>query len=450
MKTKLFNIWRSFRYSYWFVPTAMTTISIALSLGTTSIDTVLPRNITDHFAWLYSGGPEGARSILSTLAGSMITTAGVVFSITIVVLSLTSSQFGPRLLGNFIRDTSTQVVLGTFIATFIYCLFTLRMVRSGDVGSFVPHLSITFAFLLALASTIVLIYFIHHISTAIQADSIITAVYRDLDAAIDRLLPEQQEHGAVEPSHSDVRSALPRESDRDGWPVAAKKSGYLQAIDYDGLSNAAVESDLILRLQFRPGEFIAAGEQLLTVWPREHWDEKLAERLNASFIQGRQRTDEQDMEYSIHQLVEVALRALSPGINDPFTATTCIDWLSAALGHISQRKFPSALRYDEKGDLRLVLVPLSYVDIVEAAFGQIRHAAANHVQVILCLLSAIAAIAPHLRVEERRKVLEHHAELVAQSGKQMAHLKDDRLAIEERYRLTLQALRRGDGKVRTA
>ena len=317
MKTKLFNLWRSFRYSYWFVPTAMTTISIVLSLGTTYIDTVLPRNITDHFVWLYSGGPEGARSILSTVAGSMITTAGVVFSITIVVLSLTSSQFGPRLLGNFIRDTSTQMVLSTFIATFIYCLLTLRVVRNGDVGSFVPHLSITFAFLLALASTVVLIYFIHHISTAIQADSIITAVYRDLDAAIDRLLPEQQEHGAVELSHNDVRSAIPKEFDRDGWTVAAKKSGYLQAIDYDGLSNTAVESNLILRLHFRPGEFIAAGEQLLTAWPREHWDEKLDARLNGSFIQGRQRTDGQDMEYSIHQLVEVALRALSPGIKIP-------------------------------------------------------------------------------------------------------------------------------------
>lgn len=121
---------------------------------------------------------------------------------------------------------------------------------------------------------------------------------------------------------------------------------------------------------------------------------------------------------------------------------TCIDWLSAALGHITQRKFPSALRYDEKGDLRLVLVPLSYVEIVEAAFGHIRHAVANHLQVILCLLGAIAAIAPHIRVEERRKVLDHHAALVVQSGQQMAHLKDDRQAIEERYRLTLQALRR--------
>lgn len=259
MKTKLFNLWRSFRYSYWFVPTAMTTISIALSLGTTSIDTVLPRNITDHFAWLYSGGPEGARSILSTVAGSMITTAGVVFSITIVVLSLTSSQFGPRLLGNFIRDTSTQVVLGTFIATFIYCLLTLRVVRSGDVDSFVPHLSITFAFLLALAGTAVLIYFIHHISTSIQADSIITAVYRDLDAGIDRLLPEQLEHGAGEPGRNDVMAALPEEFDRDGWPIAAENSGYLQAIDYDGLSNAAIENDLILRLHFRQGSSSLRG-----------------------------------------------------------------------------------------------------------------------------------------------------------------------------------------------
>ncbi|MDD2732877.1 MAG: DUF2254 domain-containing protein [Desulfuromonadaceae bacterium] len=442
MKTKLFNFWHSFRSSYWFVPTVMAVVSIALSFCTTTIDDVLSRDISEKIGWLYSGGPEGARSILSTVAGSMITTAGVVFSITIVVLSLTSSQFGPRLLGNFIRDTGIQVVLGTFIATFIYCLLTLRVVRSGDSGLFVPNLSITIAFILALASTVVLIYFIQHVATAIQADSIISAVYRDLEAGIDRLLPEQQEHAVDEPGHNDIRAALPAKFDLEGWPVAAENSGYLQAIDYDGLTNAAIESDLLLRLHFRPGEFIAAGEQLLTLWPREHWDEKLTARVNGSFIQGRQRTDEQDMEYSVNQLVEVALRALSPGINDPFTAMTCIDWLSAALGHITQRKFPSALCYDEKGALRLVLVPLSYVEIVESAFGQIRRAAASHVQVILCLLGAIAAIAPHIRVEERRKVLEHHAAMVAQSGRHLAHLKDDRQAIEERYQLTLQALRR--------
>ena len=442
MKTKLFNIWHSFRSSYWFVPTAMATVSIALSLGTTAFDAVLPRDVTEKFGWLYSGGPEGARSILSTVAGSMITTAGVVFSITIVVLSLTSSQFGPRLLGNFIRDTGTQVVLGTFIATFLYCLFTLRVVRSGDSGSFVPHLSITIAFLLALASTAVLIYFIHHVSTSIQADSIITAVYRDLDAAIDRHLPEQQEHGAGETGRNDVRAVLPEEFDRDGWPVASENSGYLQAIDCDGLMRTAVENDFILALHSRPGKFIAAGEHLVTVWPREHWDEKLASRVNSSFILGRQRTDEQDMEYSIHQLVEVALRALSPGINDPFTAMTCINWLSAALGRIAQRKFHSAFSYDDKGNLRLVSVPVSFAEIVEAAFGQIRNAAANHVQVILCLLDALVAIAPHLRVAERRKVLEHHAELVMQSGREMAHVKDDRRAIEERYERTLQVLRK--------
>lgn len=442
MKTKLFNLWHSLSSSYWFVPALMSTISIALSFGSIAFDTVLPPDITEKIDWLYSGGPEGARSLLSTVAASMITTVGVVFSITIVVLSLTSSQFGPRLLGNFIRDTGTQVVLGTFIATFIYCLFTLRVVRSGDSGSFVPHLSITIAIVLALASTAVLIYFIHHISTSIQADSIITAVYKDLDDAIDRLLPEQQEHGAGEPDRNDVRAVLPEGFDHDGWPVASDTSGYLQAIDYDGLMKTAVKNDLILSLHSRPGKFLAVGEPLVTVWPRQHWDEKLAERLNSFFILGRQRTDEQDMEYSMYQLVEVALRSLSTGINDPFTAMSCINWLSAALGRIAQRKFPSAFSYDDKGNLRLVSVPVSFAEIVEAAFGQIRSAAATHVEVILCFLDGIISIAPHIRVAERRKVFEHHAELMMQSGLEMAHIKDDRRAIEERYERTLQVLRK--------
>jgi uncharacterized membrane protein len=135
MKTRLINLWYSFRSSYWFVPLVMAALAITLAFGTTGVDATLPPDMVTRLGWLYSGGAEGARTLLSTVAGSMITTAGVVFSITIVVLSLTSSQFGPRLISNFMRDTGTQVVLGTFIATFIYCIFVLRVVHDNGLSS---------------------------------------------------------------------------------------------------------------------------------------------------------------------------------------------------------------------------------------------------------------------------------------------------------------------------
>ncbi len=181
MRTRILNIWHSFRSSYWFVPTIMTILAIFAAVITTTIDATLSETNAQHLDWLYKGGSEGARTILSTVAGSMITIAGVVFSITVVVLSLASTQFGPRLLSNFMGDTGTQVVFGTFIATFVYCLFVLRVVRSVDSFSFTPHLSVTFAFLMALAGSAVLIYFIHHIAASIHVDSVVTAVYRDLN-----------------------------------------------------------------------------------------------------------------------------------------------------------------------------------------------------------------------------------------------------------------------------
>lgn len=440
MKVRILNLWYSFRASYWFVPLIMAACAIALSLGATIIDRSLTPYLAGKLGWLYSGGAEGARTLLSTVAGSMITTAGVVFSITIVVLSLTSSQFGPRLLGNFMRDTGTQVVLGTFLATFIYCISVLRVVRNDEYGSFVPHFSVSFAFILALTSTGVLIYFIHHVAASIQADSIITSVFRDLEKAIDRMVPETQEHGTEDLDLATVESVLPEELRKDGWPVAAAGSGYLQAIDLEGLTELAREGELVLRLHHQPGEFIADGAILADAWPREHWDEKLAARVNSAMIRGRQRTDEQDMGFAINQLVEVALRALSPGINDPFTAMTCIDWLSAALVRLAQRKFPVPLHYDEAGKLRLVTIPVTFAEIVATAFGQIRHAAGIHVQVTLRLLDAISVIAPHVRTEARREILEHHAVLVERSSRQAALVKDDRLAVEERYKQTLRLL----------
>ena len=317
MKTKLLNVWESIRASFWFVPSIMVFWAVLLSFLMVAVDRRLDLTSYSSFGILYAGGPEGGRLILSTIAGSMVTVAGVAFSITIVALTLASSQFGSRLLRNFMRDTGNQLVLGTFISTFIYCLLVLRTVGQVDEAVFVPNVSITFAVVLALVNVGVLIFFIHHVSTSIQADQVIAAVYHELLNHIQRLFPEEIGYG---PDHNEKveneKSALGH-AYYQTVPVLASQSGYLQAIDSDGLLEFATGNDLLMYLQYRPGEFVVAGSTIVAVQCNEPLDENLKRQISGSLILGAQRTPEQDSEYVVHQLVEVAVRALSPGIKIP-------------------------------------------------------------------------------------------------------------------------------------
>ena len=255
---KLGKLWDSLHSSYWFVPTLMAGLAIALAFAMLTLDQSGKSGPIEKLAWIYAGGPDGARTLLSTIAGSMITVAGTAFSITIVALTLASSQFGPRLLRNFMRDTGNQVVLGTFIATFIYCLLVLRTVRGDDYNVFVPQISVTVGIVLAMTSIGVLIYFIHHASTSIQAWHVIGEVGSDLDKAIDRLFPQKIGYGGAGDKRRWVEE-IPVGFDREASPILATSSGYLQAIDDDKLMKIAKSKQLLVRIKHRPGKFVVKG-----------------------------------------------------------------------------------------------------------------------------------------------------------------------------------------------
>ena len=329
----LATFWEELRESYWGVPSVMAALSIGLAFATVAVDRAIQDRWVREAEWLYTGGPEGARAVLATVAGSMITVAGVAFSVLIVALSLASSQFGPRLLRTFMRDRGHQLVLGTFTATFLYCLLVLRTVRDLDDREFVPNMSVTVAVLLAVCSLGVLIYFIHHAAVSIQASHVIAEVGGELHACIDRLFPEElgQETRGAEPEED----AVPASFEREARPVAAAGDGYVQAVENDQLLKLAAEHDLLVRLARRPGHFVVKGSSLAHVWPGERLNEALAGRLRATFQLGPRPTPTQDVEFAVEQLVEVAVRALSAGVNDPFTATTCVDRLGAALWALS-------------------------------------------------------------------------------------------------------------------
>lgn len=334
------------RSSFWFIPVVMAVGALALAYATISLDAPLTNWLERTWGWTFQGGAEGAGNVLGTVAGSMITIAGVVFSMTLVALSLTSSQLGPRMLRNFMRDTSTQVVLGTFVATFLYCLLVLRTIRRAEEVLFVPHLSVSLGVVLAVVSIGVLIYFIHHVSVSIQANEVVAGVSRELIEGIDRLFPEDVGQGApripIEPPDASFLEAFEREA----RPVAAAGDGYLQFIDTDVLLELAKEEDVVLRLERGPGHYIVADRPLVLVWPGDQVNDKLTARVRSAFALGNQRTPRQDIEFAVSQLVEIAVRALSPGLNDPFTAIACVDHLGSALSRLAQREMPSPYRHD--------------------------------------------------------------------------------------------------------
>jgi len=440
MKTKLGKVWEALHNSFWFVPSLMVIGAIAIAYFMLSLD-------HEDKEWLqglpltYSRGPEGAREVLSTVAGSMVSVATTAFSIVIVALQLASGQFGPRLLGNFMRDTGNQIVLGTFISTFVYCLLILRTVNSGDNDEFVPHISVTFSLVLAIFSIAVLIYFLHHVATSIQAQHVISQVGTELNDTIERLFPKKIGRSSAKDRQEIKDTDVPDDLDDEARPIKSEKSGYIQAIDDEELIEIAAKFDAIVRLNYRPGDFVVKGSDLASVWHGQQMNKQLVKKLKGIFIIGNQRTPGQDVEFSINQLVEIAVRALSTGVNDPFTAIRCIDQLSAALCHFVQKEIPSRYRYDENKKLRAIAEPTTFTSVVDAAFNQIRQAGQTDVAVTIRLLEAIARIAQYTTTKEQRAVLLRHAQMIERGSHEGISEELDKKDVQERYFAILKLLK---------
>lgn len=441
MIAKFTNAWFYLRSSLWFIPTLMVIGSAALSFLMIFVDQTLQPAWMQDYQSIYSGGPDGARAVLSTIAGSMVGVTGIVFSITIVTLTLASSQFGPRLLRNFMRDLGNQIVLGTFIATFTYCLLVLRMVTDTSDGHFVPHFSVTLGIAFALASLGVLIYFIHHISVSIQADTVIAAVSHDLHDAINRLFPERIGQGEPEVDDTLDNLGLEPGTEPDGQTLMAPASGYIQVIDSDHLMQLATEHDAIFRLEHQPGHFVVADCPLITIWPAVKADDELAAALNPAFVLGRQRTYTQDVGFALDQLVEIACRALSPGINDPFTAVACIEHIGAALCRLAERKMPSSRRYDTDQRLRIIAPAISFSQMVDQGLTPIRQYCRTSIAVTLKLLEIIALVALHVHRDDDRQTLSWQAGMIQQGSFEGLPVEQDRHRVEQHYQTALEALR---------
>jgi uncharacterized membrane protein len=414
--------------------------AMVLAFATVALDTLVTDWLTLKWGLNFTGGAEGASSLLGAIAGSMITIAGVVFSMTLVALSLASSQLGPRLLRNFMRDTTTQMVLGTFVATFLYCLLVLRTIRRAEEVAFVPHLSVTFGVLLAVVSVGVLIYFIHHVSVSIQANEIVARVGTELIEGIQRLFPKNIGQGAPRIPAEPPDAGFLETFDRESRPIGSAGDGYLQFVDGDALIALAMQEDVVIRLERRPGHYVVATRPLALVWPGNKVTDQLIDRINSAFALGNQRTSGQDVEFAVNQLVEIAIRALSPGVNDPFTAMVCVDHLGSALCRLAELDMPSPYRHDTQEKIRVITPVFTFPDVTDAAFNQIRQYGRSSTAVTIRLLETIAEVAGSVHRPEDRAALLRHAKMIARGARDGLLEDEDRQVVEEHFQSVNQVL----------
>ncbi len=425
------------RTNLWLVPTLEVVAAVALYALTHGLDKAAYDGSLSLPAWMVFGTADAARQILTTLAAAVITVVGVVFSITIVTLTLASTQFGPRMLRNFIRDRGTQITLGTFVATFVYATLVLISIGpSGHGTQFVPHLSITLSVGLVAVSMAVLIYFIHHIAVTIQLPHVIASIAHDLSRAIDAQSGE--EHVTLEAGPT--VSELLRKMSESGGTVPAPSSGYLQYVRQQTLIRLATETGAVIRLLHRPGHFLVRGHPVAQVWPPDAAD-AIGQALRRAHITGSSRTLAQDLAFAVDQLVEIAIRALSPAVNDTFTALTCIDWLGASLCQITSSWRPMRVHRDRDGFVRVITAHLSYTRLVERAFEKVRQAGRGMPAILIRQLDSLVKIVAHTTTPGQRELLAEQAAMILRASEESVAEAADRDDVRREYDRFLWAMR---------
>jgi len=431
------SAWRreALRTNLWLVPTVEIALAVMLFAGTYALDRAAYDGTLHFPSFVISGSADAARQILTATAAAVITVVTLVFSITIVTLTLASTQFGPRMLRNFIRDWITQFTLGTFVATFVYAVLALVSIGSGSHGDFVPHLSITVTMALLVLDVAVLVVFIDHIAKSIQLPQVIASIAGDLGRAIDADVGLPRAGTTkVGPSSSEAAALL----DEDSGVVRAPSSGYLQFVGMDTLIDISRRSHAVIRLLYRPGHFVVEGQPLADVWPAAAAP-GVARALGGAHATGPHRTLTQDLSFAVDQLVEIAIRALSPAVNDTFTALACIDWLGDGLCKIADRWRPATVYRDAEGHVRVITVTVGFRRLVERAHDKVRQASRGMPAVMIRQLDGLAKVMTHTTSKEQREVLLEQAVMILRASEESVPEEGDRADVRRRYEAVLAA-----------
>ena len=393
----------------WKTPLALTLGAIGL-FGLTLIPDTLDKFGVIHIpSWLTMGSIDDARAILSAMMGSVATVLALIFSVALLVVSMVATLFGPRLLYRFLQDRVTQMTVGLFMATFVYISLCFLVTHEDPASRFVPQISLITSWFLVVTSFGFLVYYSHRIASSIQNPDMIARIADDLHPAV---------VGSHERGPNEGIGATPDDVEilqraTSGATVPCPQSGYVQHINHDALVAAARKGGALIVFTFRPGQFVLRGEPLASVVPASAAN-ILEPTIDRCVTIGRHRTITQDSEFGIAQIVEIAIRALSPAVNDTFTGMACVDWVGEALLVLAEQPAPEGNWYDIGGSLRVWIPPARLERLVKLAFDQIRQASVGTPAVLIRQLDMIRRLAPRLP-DAARRALSEQAEAISET-----------------------------------
>lgn len=429
----------------WFVPSIVVAAFLLLAIGMVEVSTHVDREALARWPLLFGANAESSRSILGAVASGMITVAGLTFSLTLLAVAQASSQYTPRILRNFLGDRPNQLMLGTFVGVFAYCIVVLRTIRGGESGGFVPSLAVVMGMMLGIVGLGVLIVAVHHIASSLQATSIISRVTSETSASIDRLFPDALDDAGVTALASERELAASLAALADGWqPVPAERSGYVQSTDVDSLLQRAKERECLIRVECCAGDFVTEGEPLVSIAlsgdeadPDDGAQSLLREQVGGAFAMGRYRTVEQDPRFGIRQLVDIALKALSPGVNDTTTAVSCVHFLGVILTRLARRRieFPVARL---EGHPRVLPCGPSFGGMLSLAFDEIRRSAEGNVVILRLLMQTATTVARATPTAVRRHAVRRQLSLLRENATRTVHAPYDRRELRRVYRACVE------------
>jgi uncharacterized membrane protein len=403
--------WDRLKVSFWFAPAVMSIVALLLVWATNTLDKRIPNEILENSRVVLSGSVDGLRTALLSMATSVLATAGVVFTLLTLPLSTVASQYGSRLLRVFLGDRITQFVLGMFVATFVYCVAAATSLPPTDSQVEAPQVAATVGIFLMMITFASLIMLVQHISTMLQAPNIAAAAGAELMEVILAEIPD--EVGSI----NDADETSQRLIETESYPISARETGYVQIIDEEYVLAVVQEQNLVVRVLRKPGDFVWRGAAIAQVWPADKIDEELDRQIRRSYRIGRRRTPTQDVTYAFNQLVEIAVRAMSPAINDPFTAMTCLEYIGNGLTLFIQQGERNPAVYDDDGKLRIVFEPVTFAELLEVSFNMIRHCSCDNAEVLKYMLKMIDAIGLETKSPQARQKLAHHVSLIEAESK---------------------------------
>jgi len=410
LKRKLRYLIQEIRTSYWFVPGTMVCFTFILSLFSIELDRTVSKDILDSFSWMFTNDPEAARVILSTIATATIGVAGVTFSMTLLSISFASSQIGPRIFSGFMRDRGNQFSLGVFIATFVYCIMVLRTIYSPEDGqNFVPNLSILLAISFAILSIFVLIYFINHIPMMMSMTNSVNRTGGHLVSSIEILFPKELGEGT---SHFDSNI----KNGKIKTEIVARGKGYIEYVNYEVLMEICEENNLLIELIKRPGDFVSREIAVAVVYSNQDIPNKCKKSLSETFIEGVNRSHKQDIRFPGNLLIEIAARALSPGINDPYTAIDCINQLQTGLLYMQHRSTPSKYRKGKEDTVRVISDTIKYEEFLLHILNSLRNFVKRDFLCTKHLMESIKVLSDH-DIKDRKYIYIKQSQQLAKSFK---------------------------------